>query len=656
MDSSFNNLTRSTDLKYGLEEAFHELADILVNHAGPFASNCVIGSKWRQVNDADESTKDGVKILKHLIVSEEEMDRFAARLSRFVGIAVDARCHDGTTTSMLLFCRLALIALEKMDHGLWDHKRYLWYRELETKLKEGLSFLDRIKITEDDILKRAEEFGLVTTIEDVRAAMAYHMAMISSKGDHDLSHKISQVIRSSPKKIYGMFKDASNPLESSNRYTLKKQEFDLSFRGNPGSATAWNYKNDTQFLAEDAVIFVTGNEIVPGQFESLFLRAFISTKMQQRANLSEFGVKQGWEAFHEGKRQLIIITPMLNDVELATDILEFNQFNPNCKITTFSLQAPHRVRTIFNKTAHYIAGKHRFSDVSTTNALDSFIGLDRRDIKVHCIGSTIEISNLYDKTGEVYHPFYSNPESFEPYTEFAKELEETILFAQDNSTNVGLDPDEVMQITGLYRTLTCQEIYDIEIGGLIHEQYANRTVYEDAMGAALSAINDGVVLGGYGHLSKYFRDKFQAKTPHRNPRVESWFDRLCSWMGTPNPTTDEADVDQSIHLALQSIVVDSTRSYDDLVSDLLSELVDKWSYIVALPDRFEKGYQHVQVRDFDASTMIRFLTREAKGPPILLQAWSGYHEQFQRFADILPKLAATTNFVDMRIKENDDVR
>src|ERR1017187_6059718 len=72
----FDNVIRGIALKTNMTDAFNEIDTILKHHAGPYASNAVIGSRWRQQNDVDEFTKDGIKILMHLIVSEDPIARF----------------------------------------------------------------------------------------------------------------------------------------------------------------------------------------------------------------------------------------------------------------------------------------------------------------------------------------------------------------------------------------------------------------------------------------------------------------------------------------------------------------------------------------------------------------------------------------------------
>lgn len=634
MSLTFNNVVYTKDLQSKLTGVFEEIDNILVRHAGPFATNTVIGSRWRQHNDADEFTKDGIKILRHLLVDDDPIARFAVRMARFVGIAVDARCHDGTTTSMLLFCRLALLSIYKMHTDAFSKERYIWQKDVTQLCEACLSIIDSIRITEDDLFDKAKSLGLEVEIQDIRTAIAYHMAMISSKGDHDLSEKISKIIKHSPKKIYGMYNTGMLAKETEERFILRKQEYDISVNANLGNRADYNHLSDTQYLSEDTVIFATGSDIVNGSWESTFLKAFISDNTKHKMDLkSDFGVDKGWRDLHENKRRLIILSPMLDDHTLNEQIILFNMDHPHIKISNFNIQVNHQVRTTFNKTLHYMAGVPIFSDVMTTDASSSLIGLTGPKIKAHLVGNTLALYNLYEKTGDIFHPLYIDKEKFEPYTKFCKETEDLIELVSKNITNPSLEGTDLNSIVYLYRALTCQEVYDIDVGGSIHDQYANSTVYEDAMGAALSAIEDGIVLGGYGHIAK----------------------NLMSISTSIDDTLKQDAID-----ILLGIVSDSCRTSIEHIKDLQSTEYSKWDFIVA--DKHEYIHSgedvitsHVTKQTLDDVYMKEFLNCNGE-KPMLLQAWSGYHEQFKRFKSILPSLANTTDIADMRIKDASDVR
>jgi hypothetical protein len=628
---AFDNATEGAELTQNLHRVFEDLDKILVQHCGPFASNAVIGSRWRQHNDVDEFTKDGIKIFRHLIVSDEGASRFAARMARYVGIAVDNRCHDGTTTSMLLFCRLTLLALKEVAETTDSRGRYLKMKEFKSAITQCLDMLGYLKITEDDLFALCKEYGIETTLEDVRAAMAYHMAMISAKGDDNLSSKIAEVVRSCPKKIYGMFKNSTLSIETKEPYTLKKQDYDLAVNANLGDLTHYNYKSDTQYLSEDAVIFCTSNHITMGSWEGEFLRAFISEKPEVMSDLAEFNVDAPWAALHGGKRNLIILCPVMAYSDLMHEITSFNRKYPDVKISYFHTQVKDRMKTSFKKTLHYMAGVPTFESVGEEDTTNCLIGLNGPKVKAHFVGSVLTLTNLYEKDGEVYHPLYRDPEAFPPYTRFVKETEELMEFAMQNVTNPALDQDELSYLTMLYRALTCQEIYDIEVGGSMHDQYANGTVYEDAMGAALSAVNDGIVLGGYAHLAKL--------TSLADPRsliakfAGSLYSIVC----------DSLRADSTNNVYLQSLIKD--------------HLPDKWSFIAADMSKVTYGGSsdtYIQADRLTKEKLVTFLERKP-GTVFLLQAYTGYEEQFNRCGDIITKLINTTQLVDMRIPAGTDV-
>lgn len=638
MTRAFDNVFEKKELEGHLFEAFETISGILTEHAGPFATNAIIGSRWRQVNDLDEFTKDGIKILYHLIVSEHAVARLVARMARLVGRAVDSRCHDGTTTSMLLFSYLGKIALRHISSDTYNGDKYRWARHLENACELLELLTEDLRITDEELFARATSFGIDTTIEDVRKAMAFHMAMISSKGEVDLSQKVAEVIRSTPKQIYGMFRNSPLNVETKEKFVLKKQAYDIVLHGNMSNANDFNYMNGTQFRTENAVIFYSGNEIVLNSFESAFLKSFISDRPDWKADLTEFGVSSCWDDLHEDKRQLLIISPMINDPELYSMILEYNKRSPKTKIATFTANVSPKMKQSLTKTIQYMSGKQLFPDVMHENALLSMIGLDGRPVTAHLIGNDLALYNLYEKTGAVYHPYHDDPEAFPDYTKFKGEVEEMIAYSEKNITNPYLEEGDLTYLTHLYRTLTCQTIFDIEVGGSAHDQLANRTVYEDAIGAALSAMKEGVVLSGYAHLSR----KLQT---------------LIGTKGTTELPVDSRLLDQfgDAMLKLVHATMRCTNGVNDLGDWINDSLTDKWHFIAADRDRYFQGDTdtYVGMGYLDKETMERFLKCDPNHT-ILFQAYAGYEEQFKRFKDMLPRLANTSHLIDMRKKDGDE--
>ena len=619
--------TNIIDREHGrlmLIDRMTDLCDILVEYAGPFARDCIVGSAHRQVNDVDTFTKDGITIARVLSADEDPIARLTARLARFVGIAVDNRCHDGTTTSMLLLAYLTIELMKLVDNEPMTTKNYFLMHKVKTTLKTYQGIIDTLKITDKDLLERCRDHGLETTIKEVRHAISYHMAMISSKGDHDLSTKIATIVRSMPDKLLNIFSTQPMVMETDEKYLLTKQDYDISVGANFYNRGDYNHRNGTEFLAEDAAVYMTANDIVTDSMESSFLCAFISEKINYRANLHAFGVEKGWEAFHDGKRQLVICTPKFLDNALGSVILEFNRTHPNNKIVVFITQAHNQCKTSFAKAVNYMSGTFMFQDVVGTDASLSII---LKSVKVHFVGHLLMLHNLYERDGEIRHPYFNNSELFPAYNKFEGELKDIILKGRENIANPSLDQEEVNYLIMIYRSLTCQEVYTIHVGGSIHDQYANRTVYEDAMGAAMSAVDDGVVLGGYGHLALWDLTKMRSGSETQN-LVEKLFQK-----------------------SLLEVLSNSLRCDPDLVSSMVDGLESKWHYIVASVDwGTETIYSSLKMLDKEG--LRNFLTCEKLEQPILFQAYAGYEEQFGRFYDILPRLVNSANLADMRIPTN----
>lgn len=630
--SVFNNLSNAQKLADDITQSAEDLDRILVDHAGPFASNCILGSRWRQHNDIDEFTKDGISILSHFIVSDEPISRLIARLARFVGFAVDKRCHDGTTTSMLLFSRLAALAA-KVGIGAKDvPTRLRFVREFVATMEDYLEVLEGLKITDTEIVERATALGITTNETEVRGAIAYHMAMISSKGDHELAEKIATMVETTPKAMSGLFKNEPMVVETPERYILEKQAYDLACHAKEGNPDYLNYKSDTQLRLENAVVFAVPKEIVIGTIESEFLTAFISTTPRHRGELFSFGLDKGWEAFHEDKYNLVIMSDGLSDPNLIMAITEFNNANQKVQIVHLVTQVPKKMRTSFDKTLHFVAGKPQFQEVATSDPMACLIGLDEGDnVLVELLGDTLKLSGLYEKSEAVFHPFYDDPEASESYTKFRIETEELIKFAEDNITHYALDQGEIAYLSMLYRALICQHIWDIRIGGLAHEQAANRSVYQDAIGAALSAVDDGVVLCGYAHL---------AQAGAAAPWSEHQSDIASIFMGI-------------FASAARCEISDLTDP-----NNIGTMLFDKWYYHAADPEEFLNGSgNHVYTSHLNTKDKLEaFLSKEKGNKPVLIQSWAGYHEQLHRFKDIIPRVANSTHLADMRVEKGADIR
>ncbi len=645
--TTFDNVISGSDFSNSLMQSLRDIDSVLYDHSGPFACNAILGSKWRQHNDIDEFTKDGIKILRYLIVSEDPVTRFAARLCRNIGISVDHRCHDGTTTSMNLFCQLAMVIAQLNPYfGNYKRNRFVLSSLVKEVLEDILKNITNFKITDQDIFEKTKEEGIETTLEDIRAAIAYRMSMVASKGDKALSKKISILIKNTPPHVYGVFQNIQMVRETEEKYILEKQDWDISQNASIGHNREFNHMNGTQYLSNDAVLFVTANDLVAESYESGFLTSLISRNPRYRADLyPEFGMSQGWEELCEGKRNLVIISPSLTDSGLIEAILKFNTENPTAKIIWFNVNVKGRMSQTFTKTINYISGTKLFMD-TYKDASKSLIGLNRSGVTVKFIGSNLTLSNLYDKDGSVYHPYYNDETAFPDYTFYKKELEELLDFVKTNTSNPALDQDEFNYVCGMYRTLTTQNIYNIKVAGRAHDQRSNVTVYEDAIGASMSALEEGIVLSGYYHICNFLKNKYDIFAEHDLSIFTKDMVARCIYIAITNVLD-------------YSMCLEDDSSYDFIKSESAD---NKWNYIFTPTIKFdisnfihEKSEKGICLKSSLEGRILEDFIKADDSDVILTQSYAGYDEQFKRFVDIIPRLALSESLIDMRTKDADSV-
>lgn len=625
--STFNNTTSGTELRQQLAESFLEIFRILSKHSGPFAGFAAIGARDRQLDSADEHTKDGIKILSHMLSDLGATDRYAARTTRFIGKAIDGRVHDGTTTAMSLFAMLASQVMNFHGSRRQLHQRA---RQLRDCLNYLRMHLNAFKITVDDIYNRVRGMqqggrllDVCCTHDDIRRALAYHQAMIASKGDHEMSVAIAEVIVTTPIRTYNQFLRKSADYETDKRISLETKPYELTVRGSMGSVGAFNINLGTEFRVENALVYATPEMLNEGAFDTTFLNALIGIHSQDTKNRGVFGLSEGWWENHNNRR-LVIVCNCLTDHRLMTNIQMFNSEHPENPIVWMNLGVDDILLQIFDRTLHALAGTPCASDVPTEERAYTIL----QDVTVSFKKDTIRFENLYKKDGHALHPFTRDETLCKTYTDFKRELEGMLEFAEQHPNETPFNGDQRNFLVTMYRYLTCQTITDVVIGGTVHENFSLRTVYDDAMGSAMSSVNDGVILGGYGHMVRIIHDLSKKRSI---------------------PFRDEA---RAVFMALITVLQNSfgLEDVEDLfdTSDAISEAIrtrvrTKWNYLVVDPDKIDKDFE---VAFFGVETLRRFFDLNPS-TPILFQPYSGFEEQLLRFADILPKLTEMSVLIDM---------
>lgn len=603
---SFDNAWTGEDFA-GIAEAFSELAEILKDHCGPYAAFAAIGTRNRVVDSADEHTKDGIHIVESLLSNRKASARYATRLTRFIGKTIDSRCHDGTTTAMLLFCMMASHFLSRVEKSSISG-RYFTSKHLKAHFDEMKTVITSIKLDVDSIHRLCKNAGLSVTKAKVRKALAFHQAMVSSKSDVEMSRAIATVIENTPINTYGLYIRDTALHEKDERITVVNKPYQLTVKAGMGSMSAFNVKLGTEFYAKDCVVFATDEELIDGTVEVEYLNALLGIGPKDINKRGLYGLESGWHDHHDGRR-LIIVAPYLSYEPLIRNIMVFNKANPKNPIVWFNTSPDEILREIFDRTLHAIAGKPTLSQLPPENWSDTLL----HGVTVSYRKDVLGFEDLYPRDRNTLHPSYRNPKRDKYYTEFREELEAMMSFYSDHPADSPLTSDQMDFVLVMYRYLCCQRIFTVELGGTVHENKSMRTVFDDAMGSALSAVDNGVVLGGYGHLCHYLkseRDYISEATRNIYQKLLSFtFDKSTSEF------TDPAEVNTCP--TMMQVVNRDTDTVK--VKDLRDNLMD-------------------------------FI--EMNPVPLLFQPYVGFIEQFTRFADILPKLVSTTVLIDMGHIEN----
>ena len=606
---TFDNAWHGDDF-LRIAEAFTELGDVLHEHCGPYATFAAIGTRNRVVDNADEHTKDGIHIVECLLSNKRAPARYAARMTRFIGKTIDSRCHDGTTTAMLFFCRAAAALLTRRPSDRTE--LYNYTTAITSYFNSVLDYVDTLKMTVDGLYRLAEAGGYRTTKAKVRKALAFHQAMLSSKGDVEMATAIAEVIENTPIKLYGQYIRDTSLHETQERIVLDTPPYQLTIRAGMGSINAYNINLGTEFRAEDCVVFGTDEELINGSLHTDFLNALISISARDEKHRGVFGIEKSWEEYSQGKR-LIIVSPNLSDDRLMNNIMVFNRMHPDNPICWFNTSPDGILREIFNSTLHAIASTPTTDQVKVDQWMSTLI----HGVTVSYRKDTLRFEDLYrrDKKKKL-HPNYLKPGTFVHYDTLRKGIEDILEFAQKHPSDSPMTSEQIDFILVMYRYLCCQQITTVKLGGTVHENKSMRTVFDDAMGSALSAVDDGVVFGGYGHILKNGYDRGDTAMVPIIIQDHALSEVLAATLDAPVRTAE--DLANTIERKTDMLVVD--RALGEIRVDRLeNHLTD-------------------------------FLNHSRR--PFLMQPYLGFIEQFTRFADILPKMVATTILIDMGHLEN----
>lgn len=520
------NTVRAEDTYNDIKSALRDSTDFLRQFCGPFALNAGTVSAAGTAL-VDNFTKDGVMIYSHLSAGTP-VEETARRLIEFVGQRVDRRCHDGTTTSMMTASAMGyhwMAALAPQTR----RQRAGMAKAISQITQNFNETIDKYSFTVQELIEAVQKVKPDVDTDALRRRVFHDTIMTSSKGDVELADKLSVVLESLPEELYGFARITQNNIESDVRFRIDEQNSDFKISGNYAgnfSLTPGNKDMGSRFEFEEADLVISPNALIDNQAETTVIVSWIvnqllpnkedrevdtpvvdaegnpvldpaTDKQMIRKSVQKVTVDPPTKL----TRPMIILAPKFE----TTSIRAINTYNSlqetgQTKIYPFQYYQNHDLAySALARAISAVAGEGQYK--SLTESLNEFtIETSLIPCKFQQAGNTIDLYNLYKKDGRRFHPFYYDTEN-RRYHDLIDEMRETI----ENSSKYHLDSTKktekfVTDLIYIQRCMICQNILELIVCGTTHELVANFSVVEDAMGSAMSVVEEGIVLSGYQKL------------------------------------------------------------------------------------------------------------------------------------------------------------
>jgi hypothetical protein len=608
-----------------------QIYDVLTDHCGPLATDALIvqNNDGRNLKDANHAifTKDGINIVRSIqFISPLQTN--IQNLIAYVGSRVDSRSHDGTTTAMLLFSGLVkyyfALCLQTVEKGdLLDHHRLR--RDLSDTLDHMKEHLEQAVITVDQF---AKDFAMERHLA-VRH-IAHYQAMLSSKGDHELSDAIVEVVETLPVELYGLFTVQQSKLETNRRFTVLHDDYDVMINAQIG-LDLMNHRLGTEYLSEACDLVVSEDDLVRGNPALEIIEMFVG---QARDGLLT--------------RDLVIITKSI-DATLLGIISNYNRVN-DAKIVvfTYSTVTPYSSRVLMLSAVMAMASVYPMQE----HIIDSTRPFMIRDAKVHFRNRRLYLSNLYQKDGSLYHPSFTDPQRFLPYTTMVRDIREHLESVISGRSRIETNNDKAMyeDYVEIYRRMISSDVRNLQISGMRHDTLAGRDVLQDAFGAVLSSLENGFVLDGYLKLFLAL-NQTEGDTPAAFAQV---IRKILETVHKRDAETMTTMKDASPAFLHQG----SLGAWDGLdsqtrVKTLEIPLTSTRGWLSA-PREDTVFAHHLQgvLEAAESGIDLKYYNYPVDGEPEffmsgrpVIQPADGYRELFTRLEDLLPKLIATNRAI-----------
>lgn len=599
---------------------------ILMDHCGPLATDALIiqDNAGRNLKDRHYAifTKDGINIVRS-IEFHNPIQQHIQNLVAYIGTRVDDLSHDGTTTSMMFFTHLLEECFRHRVINDSAPERRLMGDGMRHTLRLLSGHIDDAVITVD----RLKTDFKISHLDAIRY-IAYHQAMISSKGDRELTSAIVDVVETLPKELYGLFTVEQSNFERDRRFTVLTDDFNFVLPV-VSNLDDMNHKLGTEYRAEICDLVVCEDDLIaPNPALHIILDLLQQAEIVPRT------------------KDLVILAKSL-DANLMHRILTYNRTHA-VKVVVFTMSLPNRYssRCTILMALLNVASRYPIDEHVTDRSKPFLIENAQLHYKTN---RRLYISNLYAKDGSQYHPSFTNPARFKPYTRFITEIRQHLEEYVSGRLRIetALDKFRYEDYVEIYRRMMCAEVRHMQISGMTHEVLADRDVLQDAFGAVLSSLEHGFVLDGYLKLALAMQHSDNMSLPRKI---------LCDTIDAIIGAVHHQKTDEVGSIVKDAYLKFKTQDPTYLFYPVGYELqhLDHIDLCVRIetewvidhhqgPTRAQNDNPKIQVLGHDAAASATQLATYNPDTtvPILMQPADAYREMFKRVEDLMPKLLNT---------------
>jgi hypothetical protein len=592
-----NNVTNTlsgTAFYAHIIETCQQIYDLLSDHCGPHATDAMIiaDTDGRNLKDPHYAifTKDGINIVRSIQFASP-IQRNIQNLVTYIGTRVDSLSHDGTTTAMMFFNALVVAHFKRISTIL-ENNQLPNYRKLRYEVGQIMGMFkknfEHSVVTVEDL---AKDMGW-TPLEALRF-VAFHQAMLSSKKDREMADAIVEVVETLPKELYGLFTTSQSKIETDQRFTVVRDDFDFVMPGNC-NLDDMNHNMGTEYFSETCDLIVSEDDLMKGNPALKLIENLIS------------------DAVTEGRdKDLVIVTKSLDSIMTGV-ITQYNRaHHQKIIVINFSSHSSYSSKITLLSAVQAVAGVYPMRE----HVIDSSLPYIIHNAKVHYKYHRLFMSNLYQKDGSAYHPFHTNRDAFLPYTIMVDDIKAALDEHSSGRKVVETAADEAkfIDFVEIYRRMISAYVCNLQISGMRHDTLADRDVVQDAFGAVLSSLEHGFVFDGY--LKLYL----EYHACDRGSPVEPFVETIYG-------------------------ILEAVHKWDAHGNNPRNKFCETMSAAVALYTKNKDGckYDYYPI-DGEISTLSEVYTLEGETP--VIQPADSYRELFRRVEDLLPKLIGASRAI-----------